>query len=291
MNKKRTSLNRRSLFLLWVLALALFIGLTHRGMTLAQPMLYQGNLLFESWRFRHANTIKSENTIIYYTSSQKNEAKLIAKEAEHVLRFFSKRYDFKPHRTLPIFLFPDRSSMADHFATTKSHKANGIYTSGAVYLLNPAAWNNNFPSAIDQPKEWGKLFHEEGPLTHEITHYYLDWTTAGNYPLWYTEAFAQWVEYTQLGFELISPTEPLPTESLYTYDQLNNQFDELPNQALAYRQSFLFLRWMIHKYGEPHNQQLQDRLAKGTPFATAWQKTYGESPKQSYRKWLHQFDL
>ncbi|SDX29595.1 Peptidase [Marininema mesophilum] len=288
MYNERPSTNRKS-YLLWIiLLLILIIGFNQRGTILAQPLLHQGNFLLESWRFRDFDLIKSPQALVYYTPSQKEEATLISKEAEDILSSFAKHYNFKPRRPLPIFLFPDRQRMEEHFTTRNSHNANGIYTAGAVYILDPAAWNMSFPSATQQPSKWARLFHKEGPLTHEITHYYLDRTTGGNYPLWYTEAFAQWVEYKELDYERVPPTQPLPKYVLYTYDELYNRFDQLPNQDLAYRQSFLFLRWIIDSHGEKLNKQLQEHLAQGKTFNEAWKRTYGETPKRSYDKWLYQ---
>ncbi|WP_380705014.1 peptidase MA family metallohydrolase [Salinithrix halophila] len=275
-------------FFLITFVLLFSFGFSRQGMSIAQPLLHQGNYLLETWRFRDGKTVEGPRSIVYHTSSQERQALLVSKEAEQVLRTFEKRYHFRPEQPVPIFLFSDRRSLSDHFSWNKSQNATGIYFSGSIYLLSPEAWNETFPSAAHAPGKWARLFHERGPLYHEIAHLYLDQTTRGNYPVWYTEAFAQWVEYQELGYEWVIPANRLAGQPLYTFDDLTKRFNQLPNQALAYRQSFLFLRSMAEKHSESSLDNLHTRLSEGAPFSNAWRQVFGESPKESYKQWQHQ---
>ncbi|MDR6225406.1 peptidase MA family metallohydrolase [Desmospora profundinema] len=278
----------------WLLFLLSFLllftlGFTHYGKVIAQPVLHQGNHWWEAWRFRDGHVIEGPRAQLYYRSpDQKVQGELVAAEAERVLRTFEEEYDFTPSRPVPIFLFPDRESLQAHFSWSHSQSATGVYFSGSIYLLNPEIWYKGFPHAEENPQEWARLFREKGPLVHEVAHFYLDRVTGGNYPLWYTEGFAQWVEYDQLGYEWIVPSNRLTHQNLYRYEELRDHFDQLDNQALAYRQSFLLVRHMVEEQGIETLHRLHRLLGQGTPFETAWEQVFGESAAESHYRWLGQ---
>ncbi|PTM56868.1 peptidase MA family metallohydrolase [Desmospora activa] len=263
------------------------VGYTHYGKMIAQPVLHQSNHWWEAWRFRDGHVIEGSRAHVYYRSSDmKAQGQLVAAEADRVLRTFEQEYNFTPTRPVPVFLFPDRESLQNHFSWSHAQSATGVYFSGSIYLLNPEIWYRGFPRADENPQEWAQLFREKGPLVHEVAHLYLDRVTGGNYPLWYTEAFAQWVEYDQLGYEWVVPANRLNDRALYSYDDLRNRFDQLDNQALAYRQSFLLVRHMVEEQGEDKLDHLHRLLGRGIPFETAWEQIYGETAAESHRRWL-----
>ncbi|WP_170109509.1 peptidase MA family metallohydrolase [Melghirimyces profundicolus] len=256
----------------------------------AQPVLHQGNHLLESWRLREYDEWKSNRVTVFHPPGLRSQAKLVAVEAERVLTTFQKRFGFQVKRPVPVFLFPNRPALRQHFSWNKGQSATGIYFSGAIYLLNPETWHEGFPSATGEPEQWARLFHENGPLYHEMAHFYLDLETGGNYPLWYTEAFAQWVEYQELGYEWVVPANNLKWHELYDYRDLDENFSRLPNQALAYRQSFRWLRWMVEQHGESSLYELHQRLSRSVPFDIAWKRVFGSSPEASFEEWRRQME-
>lgn len=276
--------------ILWLVASILLFSflISPQGKMFAQPVFHKGNHLLESWRFRDYQQWPGDRVIVYYHPGFEDQAKLVAKEADQALSVFREQYGFDPGKPVPVFLFPDRYSLREHFAWNHGRSATGVYFSGAIYLLNPEVWSEGFPSVSEDPKRWALLFHERGPLYHETAHLYLDRYTGGNYPLWYTEAFAQWVEYRELGYEWVIPANNLSRQELYDYRDLERNFDQLPNQALAYRQSFLWLRWMVETHGESSLDHLHDRLSRGIPFDSAWKQVFGHSPGVSFEEWRQQ---
>lgn len=287
MRKKHPS-RIKSFSLRFLLFILLLTFLSPQGKMFAQPVLHKGNQVLESWRFRDYQQWSGKNVIVTYHSGFRNQAKLVAQEMDRVLAGFEKEYGFDPGRPVPVFLFPDRTSLQDHFSWDEDQSATGVYFSGAIYLLNPQVWSEEFPSAELEPTRWALLFHKQGPLYHETAHFYLDRYTGGNYPLWYTEAFAQWVEYLELGYQWVVPANDLSRHPLYEYRELADRFQQLPNQALAYRQSFLWLRWMVEAHGDSSLDRLHHRLSRGIPFDSAWKQVFGSSPGESFEEWRRQ---
>ncbi|EGK10353.1 hypothetical protein HMPREF9374_2474 [Desmospora sp. 8437] len=287
MRKKHPS-RIKSFSLRFLLFILLLTFLSPQGKMFAQPVLHKGNQVLESWRFRDYQQWSGKNVIVTYHSGFRNQAKLVAQEMDRVLAGFEKEYGFDPGRPVPVFLFPDRTSLQDHFSWDEDQSATGVYFSGAIYLLNPQVWSEEFPSAELEPTRWALLFHKQGPLYHETAHFYLDRYTGGNYPLWYTEAFAQWVEYRELGYQWVVPANDLSRHPLYEYRELADRFQQLPNQALAYRQSFLWLRWMVEAHGDSSLDRLHHRLSRGIPFDSAWKQVFGSSPGESFEEWRRQ---
>ncbi|MFD1397619.1 hypothetical protein ACFQ49_16380 [Kroppenstedtia eburnea] len=287
MRKKHPS-RIKSFSLRFLLFILLLTFLSPQGKMFAQPVLHKGNQVLESWRIRDYQQWSGKNVIVTYHSGFRNQAKLVAQEMDRVLAGFEKEYGFDPGRPVPVFLFPDRTSLQDHFSWDEDQSATGVYFSGAIYLLNPQVWSEEFPSAELEPTRWALLFHKQGPLYHETAHFYLDRYTGGNYPLWYTEAFAQWVEYRELGYQWVVPANDPSRHPLYEYRELADRFQQLPNQALAYRQSFLWLRWMVEAHGDSSLDRLHHRLSRGIPFDSAWKQVFGSSPGESFEEWRRQ---
>ncbi|GGE05794.1 hypothetical protein GCM10011571_03640 [Marinithermofilum abyssi] len=275
---------------IYILLFGLFFGQIHPGVhavAWTQPVLHEGNKLVETWRFRDAERIQTEHISLFYPPSLKPQARLIAREAERVYARFEQRYGLPLNDPVPVFLFPDRTSLQEHFFWHKGQSASGVYYSGAIYLLNPHIWDQKLPDPKADPQTWAKRFRRQGPLVHEFAHLYLDKITKGNYPRWYTEAFAQWVEYKEIGYEWTPGSNQRP-DALYAYSDLLRHFDDLPDQALAYRESFLFLQWSIRRQGEDSLGKLHKELKRGQDFAAAWQEVYGETPDDSFRQWARQ---
>lgn len=279
-------------FILFLICFSLFFsfGFSHQGMVFTQPVLHKGNHLLESWRFRDGDVLKTDRINLYYPASMAKQAVLVSREAEQVLKSFENRYNYTFNKPVPIFLFPDRESLRSHFSWKKGQSATGVYFSGAIYLLNPDVWYEGMPSIEESPEKWAQEFHEKGPLYHEIAHLYLDKSTGGNYPIWYTEAYAQWMEYRELGFEWITPSNQLTRRHLYTYPDLRDHFEQLRNQSLAYRQSFLFLRMIVEQEGEDSLNRLHRQLAKGVAFDQAWKQVFDKETAESYQDWISQIN-
>lgn len=221
----------------------------------------------------------SEHYDLYFTAADENVAHLILATAERVWAPVSAQMSTTPSSRVPLILYPSRDDLRQAFGWGQSESALGVYWQGTIRLLSPNVWLDGMQREYDL-EEFARL----NPVAHELTHYILDERTGGNYPRWFTEALAQQVEERVTGYVWLEPTSRI-TQDLYGYDELSTAFQALPNQSLAYRQSYLFLRWLADRNGEQAVEQLIQRLARGVAFPDAFAAVYGSPPGQLFREW------
>lgn len=203
----------------------------------------------------------SEHFRLFYLPEDEPYVPLILQEAEAVYGAFAERFRFAPADPLPLVLFADDRQMQERFRWPADEKASGVYFGGVIYVLSPRAL---WPADHAETLRGGRLterYHREGPLVHEYTHWYLDAQANNNFPRWYTEGLAQLVEYELIGYEWRSEANRFDRQPLYTYRQLYEDFDELENVALAYRQTFKWVQDVRRRHGEAKLQAFHVQLA------------------------------
>lgn len=221
----------------------------------------------------------SEHYDLYYNKADENVVPLILETAERVWAPVGAQMEGTPRGRVPLIIYPSRDELRKAFGWGQSESALGVYWQGTIRLLSPNVWLDGTKRTYDL-----KEFERLNPIAHELAHYILDERTGGNYPRWFTEALAQQVEERVTGYVWLEPTSRIAQE-LYDYDELNMTFQALPNQPLAYRQSYLFLRWLAERSGEEAVDQMIQRLARGIPFPDAFTAAYGGSPDQLFSEW------
>lgn len=250
---------------------------------LVQPLFRNTHQWMEEIRYRDWPKETSEHFMLYYQEADQHDVQLILREAEQIYHHFRESYGFAPQEKVVMVLFPHREGMAQRFGWKEGPSATGVYYGGVIYLLSPSAWL--YPAYFTAEMR-AELFHQQGPLYHEYTHLYLDVLANNNFPRWYTEGLAQWEEYENIGFEWVVPENNLQTQTLYTLEDLTERFDQLDNLALAYRQAFSLVRYMVQREGEEALQELHQRLAERVPFEAAWRQTFGETVRESFDAWM-----
>lgn len=221
----------------------------------------------------------SEHFDLYYTDVDENVAPLILETAERVWAPVGLEMQRTPQGRVPLILYPTREELRAAFGWGQSESALGVYWQGTIRLLSPNAWLDGMKSDRDL-----REFERLNPIAHELTHYILDERTGGNYPRWFTEALAQQVEERVTGYVWVEPASQM-AQDLYEYDELNMRFQALKNQPLAYRQSYLFLRWLADRSGEQASERLIQDLGRGDSFPEAFANVYGSSPDLLFRQW------
>lgn len=221
----------------------------------------------------------SEHFDLYYTDVDENVVPLILETAERVWRPVGLEMQRTPQGRVPLILYPTREELRAAFGWGQSESALGVYWQGTIRLLSPNVWLDGMKADRDLTE-----FERLNPIAHELTHYILDERTGGNYPRWFTEALAQQVEERVTGYVWIEPASQMD-QDLYDYEELNMEFQTLSNQPLAYRQSYLFLRWLAERNGEEASEHLIQSLARGKTFPEAFANTYGGSPDLLFRQW------
>lgn len=178
-----------------------------------------------------------------------------------------------PERVTAV-LHPTRADLAAVFGWNDGERAHGVYAAGIVRLLSPQAWLRGITPADGDA--YAEALRAYGPVAHELAHLTLDLHTAGNYPAWLSEGLAQWVE-----FQLGSGRRPPADEGWhtltrpYTLRQLDREFDSLPDQTQAYRQSYYAVAYLEERGGADGIRQLVAALAHGQSLDTALQQTFG----------------
>lgn len=273
----------------WMAFLAAAVLLVAASSTpaLTQPVFrYTHQFIEQQIRYAAWEQDRSEHFRLFYLPDDEPYVPLILQEAEAVYEAFAERFQFVPGPTVPLVLFGDDRQMQERFGWSGHVSASGVYFGGVIYLLSPRTlWPYDHAAALRDGR-LGMRYHREGPLYHEYAHLYLDVLANNNFPRWYTEGLAQLVEYEMIGYEWLGDDNRLNQQPIYTFRQLHDSFDELENVALAYRQAFKWVQFVYSVHGEEKKQAFHRQLAQAVPFARAWRNVFGESPEQSYDRWL-----
>jgi len=222
----------------------------------------------------------TERFDLYYQPSDANLADLVLETAEGLYDAVMEEVGHTPDGRVPLILYPTRPELRKAFGWGNDQSALGVYWRGTIRLLSPNVW-------IDEEDEARRTeaFRRLNPLAHELTHYVLDDLTNGNYPHWFTEGLAQRVEYRQTGYLWLEESAALD-QRLYTLADLEERFDTLPNQALAYRESYLLVSYMAEAYGTEGLAGLIARLGQGMPFSRAVAESLGVDMATVYQDCL-----
>lgn len=200
-------------------------------------------------------TETSEHFIYKYTLQDKDILSLVKSETEEsynqLFDVFKNSYNDK----VLIIIFPNTKTMNETLKLPQEQKSIGLYYCGFISILSPNEW------ITDKNKQkFEDAFRSTGPVLHELTHYFVDKRTRGNYPLWFTEGVALYFEKQFTGFEwgkgIKYKIEP------YRVDELDNNFLKLDSNY-AYRRSYEIILEYVNKKGINNLLNIMDRLGEG----------------------------
>lgn len=221
----------------------------------------------------------SEHFYVKFKPEDRAQAELVLETAERFYRPVTGDFGFTPRARVPIILYSSREELNKSFGWEAKESAMGVYWAGAIRVLSPTAW------VIDtEPARVKETFISSGPMAHELTHLMVDYLTGGNYPRWFTEGLAQYEEYKLTGFEFNDTAGSL-RQPLYSMKDLTVDFDNLPNQSLAYRESLAAVRYIVHQYGEGALYELLKELRLGQDFSQAMKKVTNMDDAQFEARW------
>jgi hypothetical protein len=230
------------------------------------PLIREAMQLKINYQTKDMLAKETPHFIIKYTENDADMADMVAKASEAAYDPVTAALNFTPGGKTLILVYPDRQSMKKAYGWAGDASAMGFYWGGVIQVLSPKAWMKNIQSSEE--------FITTGPIAHEYTHLVLDYMARGNYSRWFTEGLAQYMEYRINSYEWITAGNQL-TGTLYTMDELTDDFDELPNQALAYRQSLAAVRYIAEVHGEAKLSQVINYLKAGVKVDKAIEKTLG----------------
>lgn len=192
---------------------------------------------------------QDESYTIYYSGEGIEFDKLqMGKYGDRVFEFF----EFGDFRSVDIIVHDDRYFFHNLIGVSLDRPTYGAYLGGKINIL------------YDDTELIPNIF------VHELTHYVIDDLAKGNYPTWFTEGAALYMEYYLLGYEW---GEELGCLSHISIADLHNRFDEL-DEYIAYRRSFEIVRDIIDRYGVEQFNQFLRELGKGKNFIKVFEQYY-----------------
>lgn len=229
-------------------------------------------------QIRHLSTMRSNRVTLRYPPEQTEDAALVLEIASQYYPRLQDRLGVEPQQRALMIMHPDRSSMREVFGWSSEDRAMGVYWSGTVQVLSPSAL---MPGLSPDRRAW--RYEVEGPVVHELTHLLLDQAADGHYPAWFSEGLAQFMEWQYTGWQWTEGNAALAS-SPYGYDELQD-FRQVSNQAKAYRQSFLMVRYISKTGGRGTLSRIIEQLAAGVPFATTLEQQTGMSEQELMAGW------
>lgn len=240
------------------------------------PLVRQAAQFKVNYETGYMSVYETEHFRIKYTQSDADTIGMIAEAAEAAYTPVTRELGYAPQDKTLILVQPDRNELRQAFGWSGNESAMGVYWGGVIQLLSPHAWLNTGATVQE--------FIHSGPMVHEYTHLVFDHLTNGNYPRWFTEGLAQYVEYRVNDYEWQTATNQLDGK-LYTMAELNGDFDNLPNQSLAYRQSLAAVRYIAEVYGDDALREIIDGLKAGQNMDKVIQKSLGLDSIAFARSW------
>lgn len=232
----------------------------------------------------HMEKLTSEHFYIKFKPGERAGAELALETAERFYHPVAKGFGFTARARIPIIIYSCREELNKSFGWEAKENAIGVYWAGTIRVLTPEAWIGE-----EEPGLVADVFTSSGPMIHEFAHLIVDYMTGGNYPRWFTEGVAQHEEYKQTGFEFRDAAGSL-NQPLYSMQELAGDFDNLPNQSLAYRESFAAVRYIVSRYGEEVLLDLIKELRDGKDFNRAMQNILGLDEagfEARWQEWAH----
>ncbi|HWI54391.1 MAG TPA: hypothetical protein VNT57_01755, partial [Desulfobacteria bacterium] len=170
--------------------------------------------------------------------------------------------------------YPTRESLGRSFGWAADESAMGVYWTGVIRVLSPDAWVDE-----DDPDKFREVFESEGPIAHEFTHLVVDYLTKGNYTRWFTEGIAQYEEERLTGYQMEYRKIKHPGQ-LYPLSKMDNDFDNLKDQGLAYYESLQAVNYIVDRYGEEGLQKVLKDLGSGYTLEKSFTRSLGMSMDQ-----------
>ncbi len=205
--------------------------------------------------------IEHDNFVIHHDEDDARAAYLLMSIADswalQVLDFFR----YQPSSSIDIILFSNEEDLKGVLRIPQGQSAIGAYAGGMINLLSPDS-----QEGMDESTDpMANVF------VHELAHLVLDEICKGNYPLWFTEGSALYLEYVLLDYEWGSGLAERPN---YTMEELTYRFSNLDDH-MAYRQSFLLVKGLIQEYGQDSYLEFLHHLGQGAKFETAMKDVFG----------------
>ncbi len=249
-----------------VLIVLLLFKVPGRPQMWLYPLVRQAAQAKVDYQTRGMAEYETAHFIIKYTAADADMVEMVATAAEQAYEPVKAIMGYAPADKTLILIYPDKAGLNKAFGWSGDESAMGVYWGGVIQLLSPRVWLKSGESVTE--------FIHSGPMVHEYTHLVFDYMTNGNYPRWFTEGLAQYVEYRVNNYEWLTP-ENTWNHNLYTMADMDDNFDGLASQSLAYRESLAAVRYIAEVHGEDKLQEVIQALKKGQSMDQAIKQATG----------------
>lgn len=242
---------------------------------LLYPLARQAAQAKMHYETRQLAAYETPHFIIKYSPADQPIVPIVAEAAEAAYAPVTDTLGYAPSGKTLVVLYRDRSELNQTFGWSGDQSAMGVYWGGVIQVLSPHAWLKDGTAGE---------FIRSGPMVHEYTHLVFDHLSRGNYPRWFTEGLAQYLEYRVNGYEWRTAGNSLHGPQ-YTQAELDRDFDTLANQALAYRQSLATVRYIAAVHGEAGLKNVIAALAAGRSIEEAVAASLGMDYARFAAEW------
>jgi hypothetical protein len=256
-----------TLLIALVAVVTAFILMPANPQMLVYPLVRQAAQTKLDYETRDMAVYNTPHFAIRYRQQDADTVEMVAQAAEKAYEPVVRALGFSPAGKTLIVIYPDRQELNKAFGWSGDQSAMGAYWGGVIQVLSPQVWLKH--AGADE-------FIRSGPMVHEFTHLVFDHMTRGNYPRWFTEGLAQYVEFRVNNYEWRTANNSLQGR-LYTMAELDGDFDSLANQALAYRQSLAAVRYIAEAHGDAKLHEVIANLQAGRSMADAISGALGMS--------------
>lgn len=230
---------------------------------------------------RNWSTVEGKHFIVHYQPSGDGEemARLVLEDSEKIYSKVAEAYKYPGGKKISILVYPTKQALGRAFGWDASESAMGVYWGGVIRVLSPDQWIDN-----KDKDQLAAVFAANGPMAHEFTHLVVDYRTKGNYTRWLTEGIAQYKEWQVTGFQFNEPGSDLQVK-LYPLSSMDEGFDSLQNQSLAYKESLSTVQYIVDRYGEGKINLLLETLGQGQNMDQAFSSVFGVNVSTFEKDW------
>ncbi len=193
----------------------------------------------------------TENFYILY-NARIDFAKITGEVLEEHFQDICNTLDYFPNKKTPVIIYDNKKELLETIRLDEENSPVGAYYSGIVHVLSPTEW-------IEDKNNINEIYRETTPAIHEFAHLLVDEKTKNNYPIWFTEGIALYIENKMIGLEW---EEGEGRTSNVSLEKLNKNFSSI-DQEIAYRKSYEVVSSLANNYGFDKINLLLDSLGRG----------------------------
>ncbi len=268
-------------FVLLTLALAATVRLPAQIRGFTYELYREIARIHMEFQSRDLPSLEGKNIRVKYQEKDTKYAPMVLTASEKFYRPVAEKYGFNRREKVTVVVYPSKEELNASFGWPASESAMGVYWAGVIRVLSPGSWVEG-----ESPEEVRNNFTNVGPMAHELTHLAVDYATRGNCPRWFTEGLAQLEEYRLTGFRFSYQSGS--GEDFYSLKQMDRGFDDLPDQALAYREALSAVEYINTVYGEEKLLEIVSMLGSGWGMGDSLKGSLGMdllSFEQNWRTW------